>query len=218
MSGLASDNRLPPPAPNKDISSISSTVLNSTWLGFERTEAGVHSDPARPLGRICQGARGASHEEAGGRRVAERRSLYPRRRRAPLGDALARGAPAGARTLRLSPPPRLRAPPPRAAIRRAPNIRGLWPGVTPLSLPFPSFPRLPPGRPRCSAAAGRAPPSPLPPVRAPAQPLPVPARGSSSWRRSASPSLTTATRSATLGSRPAGSPSCTSPGAPWRSP
>lgn len=71
----------------------------------------------RPLGRICQGARGAGREEAGGRRVAERRSLYPRWRRAPLWGALGRGAPAGARTLRLSPPPRLRAPPPRAAIR-----------------------------------------------------------------------------------------------------
>lgn len=56
------------------------------------------------------------------------------------------------------------------------------------------------------------------PAGASAHPLAAPPCDSPSWRLSASPSLITATRSATLGTLPAGSPSCRSPGAPWRSP
>lgn len=44
--------------------------------------------------------------------------------------ARARAHPPGERARSVSPRPRVLAPPPRAAIRRALNIRGLWPRVT----------------------------------------------------------------------------------------
>lgn len=192
-------------------------------LKHNLTQATSYCAPARALAprslaRHCGGGEAARPRAALPRlqpRLWGRRSILPPltqlRRRAgarPSGRPLE-----GARTRRLSPPPGARPAPLSCDTPSAQHPRTLAQS-NPALVTFP----LHSAPPAAGRARGWRLGSGAPPSRAQALPLPSPPRCSSSWRPSASPSLITAMRLATLGTLPAGSPSCRSPGAPWRSP
>lgn len=147
----------------------------------------------------------------GDRRVPEPRSHPFRSPRRPGSGGRARARSASPRLLGARPAPS------GCDTPRAQHPRTLAQS-NPVQVTFPLHSHLKQRAPRagCGWVLALLPRGPLP--RSFRAPLAAPARGSPSWRLSASPSLITATRSATLGTLPAGSPSCRSPGAPWRSP
>lgn len=118
--------------------------------GFEKTETEVHFSPksptsAHPPESSRSSAGCAATEQASPAREARdlgtegrRTPSAPRARPAPQGlrapEAAGARRPAwGSAHAPPLPSSRVRIPPPRAAIRRAFNIRGLWPRVTPLA-------------------------------------------------------------------------------------